>query len=270
VSGELGPVIELAGDNAGRIRAFLEILTALPRNPPWVLVGGFAVNIRIQRLHRLTNDIDTISANQTQFVELLLADPTSDRISPGKIWFGAEPRVEVDVMSSTEGDPLPESPSDRAFALVRRQAMATAEDVKVKLIDSTATTTSTARIPVATPASLLMLKAVALPRRSSGSYPEKVGSDTHDLVALVLDGDIPDLVRQIAAADSELARWVGDILVRRFTPEADLRYSVARMRAYAQGVGVGVVGPDELALLGEVGAGVVARLNSAKGANGDG
>jgi len=38
---------------------------------------------------------------------------------------------------------------------------------------------------VATVASLIALKAVAIPRRSASNNPQKVGSDIHDLVRLV-------------------------------------------------------------------------------------
>ena len=41
------------------------------------MIGGFAVNVRITHIHRLTNDIDMVSRDQAKFVELLVAEATA-------------------------------------------------------------------------------------------------------------------------------------------------------------------------------------------------
>ena len=59
-----GDRIELIADDGGRIAAFVDALARFPSEPRWALVGGFAVNVRIERVHRLTNDIDTSPATR--------------------------------------------------------------------------------------------------------------------------------------------------------------------------------------------------------------
>ncbi len=261
MSGESSRTVFLVDDRSGRIGSFVRVLAGLPRHPRWVLVGGFAVNVRIERLHRLTNDIDTVSANQTEFVELLLQDPENASISTGRVLVGPDPQIEVDVMPSTDGEPLPKLPSDRAFALARRHALSTSEELTLHVVDLRGNTVNGAQVAVATAASLVIMKAVALPRRQDGSYPHKVGSDTHDLVRLALDGNLETLAATIAATEPELAHWVGDLLVQRFSAERDLRYSVARMRSYTRGVGIETLIPDDLELLGHLGQTVLGLID---------
>ena len=38
------------------------------------VIGGFAVNMRITHVHRLTNDLDTVSRDQASLVEILVAE----------------------------------------------------------------------------------------------------------------------------------------------------------------------------------------------------
>ena len=73
-------------------------------------------------MHRATNDVDTVTHDQTRLVEMLLALPTTESLSTAKVQFH-DPEVEVDVMASTEGTELPIRDADRAFALARRFAM---------------------------------------------------------------------------------------------------------------------------------------------------
>ena len=56
MSGE-HPAAALVGDVAGAIAAFVRTLDQLPAEPRWVLVGGFAVNLRVAALHRITADL---------------------------------------------------------------------------------------------------------------------------------------------------------------------------------------------------------------------
>jgi hypothetical protein len=61
VSGELPERIVVEADGTGTVASFVRALGTLPREHRWVLVGGFAVNLRISTLHRLTGDVDTPS-----------------------------------------------------------------------------------------------------------------------------------------------------------------------------------------------------------------
>ena len=128
-----GDVVVLADDATGRVAAFVHTLTLLPDRPVWVLVGGLAVNFRLGRTHRATNDIDTVSDDQPGLIELLAAGH-AEQLSAAKVQLH-HPEVEIDVMESTDGVDLPAHPSDRAFALARRWTMATASAVELSAVD---------------------------------------------------------------------------------------------------------------------------------------
>lgn len=225
-----GDRVELVADTGGRIAAFVGALARFPTEPAWALVGGFAVNVRVARLHRLTNDIDTVAQDQTQFVELLVAEPDADRLDHAKLRFTAgDLPVDIDVMGDTLGEPLPAEPGDRAFALARRAVLPGSTVIELVVMDGTAEV-ATATVPVASTAGLIMLKAVAIPRRSASNNPQKVGSDIHDLIRLVALQDLEALAESIAGAGDELAAYVGSTLVKWFSPDHDLRYTLARLR----------------------------------------
>ena len=69
MSGE--PLVLLEIDPGGRLLAYVQTLARLPPSPTWVLIGGLAVNVRLARLHRSTNDIDTLTGNQPELVEIV-------------------------------------------------------------------------------------------------------------------------------------------------------------------------------------------------------
>ena len=54
-----GEAVVLAGYRGGRIPIFVTALARFPTEPQWAVIGGFAVNVRITHIHRLTNDIDS-------------------------------------------------------------------------------------------------------------------------------------------------------------------------------------------------------------------
>lgn len=127
-----GERVLLVGDTGGRIRSFVSALDRFPASPAWVVVGGFAVNVRIAQVHRLTNDLDTISAQQSELIEILLAQPGADQLDHAKLRFTGEmPAVDIDVMDDTSSHSLPREPGDRAFALARRYAMQTREQLAI-------------------------------------------------------------------------------------------------------------------------------------------
>lgn len=225
-----GDRIELIADDDGRIAAFVDALARFPTEPRWALVGGFAVNVRIERVHRLTNDIDTVARDQAQLVELLVAEPDADRLDAAKLRFtaGALP-VDIDVMADTDGLPLPTEVGERVFALARRAVLPAARITEL-VVTSGSTTVARANVPVASTASLILLKAVAIPRRSASNNPHKVGSDIHDLARLIDGQDLPALGAEIRATGDELSTWIGSTLVKWFSSDHDLRYTYARLR----------------------------------------
>lgn len=248
-----GEQVVLVGDAGGRIRSFVCALARFPSEPPWVVVGGFAVNVRLSEVHRLTNDLDTISSSQAQLVEILLDAPDADRLDHAKLRFtGVMPEVDIDIMDDTADHPLPAEPSDRAFALARRYAMEARELLEIVVFEA-GKVTAGASAPVASVTSLIALKSVSMPRRSSSNHPEKVGSDILDLVRLVEGHDLDLLAQTLAGLDAALAHWVGTTLVQWFSGDADQRYTLARLRRLSGGIDIrsideGVL--DVVAMLG--------------------
>ena len=222
-----GEAVILAGDRGGRIRSFVAALARFPAEPQRAVGGGFAVNVRITHIHRLTNDIDTVSRDQTKLVELLVAKPDADRLATARLQLEQDgTAVVVDVMADTSDTPLPAEASERAFALARRMALATSEPTELVAIEDE-DVVAKATAPIATTSSLIALKAVAIARRARGDSPQKVSSDIHDLVRLVQSSDFDPVVDAIATAEHELRGWVGgdigEALLTRTGPPIHLR-----------------------------------------------
>lgn len=235
------------------MRSFVSALSRFPREPRWAVVGGFAVNVRIARVHRLTNDLDTVSQDQASLVEILIADTETDRLDATKLRFtGGEMPVEIDVMGDMADVPLPLEPSERAFALARRLALTTSEWIDLLVAEDGQIVADTSA-PVATVASLVALKTVAIPRRSASKNPQKVGSDIHDLVRLVHGHDLDAMASEISEAGDELRGWVADTLVKWFSPDQDLRYTFARLRRLAGSTDADAITEDDLAVVAELG-----------------
>lgn len=248
-----GDAVLLTDTPAGRIAVLVGVLRRFPATPRWVLVGGLAVNVRLARPHRVTNDVDTVSGDQPKLIELLASSDDAVRLSAAKVELG-EPSVEVDVMESTEGAALPAEPGERAFALARRWAMQTASAVSLGVVDANGAITAEADLAVASVPALIALKTVAIPRRRAGSYPEKIGSDIQDLYRLVERAPFGELVVAFSTLEAEARAWVATSLARGFREgSADLRYAAMRMRRFSDNVDSRAIEEDDLALLGELG-----------------
>ena len=248
-----GDAIILVGDRGGRIRSFVDALTRFPAEPQWSVVGGFAVNIRINHVHRLTNDLDTVSRDQTSLVEILLTELDAERLNAAKLQFDQDgTNVVIDVMADTANVPSPIEPGERAFALARHMALATSEWTGLQVVEGR-DIIAEANAPIATVPALIVLKTVAIPRRSRGNSPDKVGSDIHDLVRLVQGCDFDAVDHVISEAGDELREWVGNTLVKWFSPVQDLRYTYARLRRLARSTDAEVLTEDDLATVAELG-----------------
>ncbi len=248
-----GDTVLLTDAPTGRIAELVGVLRRFPVTPRWVLVGGLAVNVRLARPHRVTNDVDTVSADQPKLVELLASHADAVRLSAAKVEMG-EPSVEVDVMESTEGAALPAEPGERAFALARRWTMRTASAVELRVADANGAITAEAGLAVASVPALIALKTVAIPRRRDGRYPEKIGSDIQDLYRLVGSAPFHELIAAFGTLEGEARVWVAASLRRGFEEgSADLRYAAMRMRRFSDNVDSRAIEEDDLALLGEFG-----------------
>ena len=246
------PVVLVSG-RGGHIRSFVGALARFPAEPQWAVVGGFAVYVRITDVHRVTNDLDTVSRNQPSLVEILVAEPDADRLAAAKLQLNqGGAAVIVDVMADTADEPLPAEPGERAFALARRMALATSESTELVVVEDEAVVAKTSA-PITTASSLIALKAVAIPHRSQSNHPEKVGSDIHDLVRLVQGCDFDKTVASITGASAELRDWVGTTLVKWFSPDQDLRYTFARLRQLARSPDAQALIEGDLAIVAELG-----------------
>jgi hypothetical protein len=255
VSGEgLGDdQVLLEDDAAGHVAAYIRTLLRLPADPPWILVGGLAVNARVGRTHRATNDIDTVSSDQNRLVEVLVAFPDAEPISAAKVQFH-NPEVEVDVMDSTDSKELPPGKRERAFALARRFAMGSATLMTIGTIEPSGRVTDRVPVQVASRVARIVLKTLSFPERIDGSHREKAGSDIQDLYRLVEGTDLDLLAGEIAASGPELTAFVGSELQHYFGAEtADLRYSFVRMRALARNADSGGITEAALSTLGILG-----------------
>ncbi len=248
-----GESVVLESDLAGQIRSFVDALNRFPTKPPWAVVGGFAVYVRITEVHRVTNDLDTVTRNQPSLVEILAAGPGAERLAAARLQIiqdGAA--VVVDVMGDTSDTPLPGDPGERAFALARRMALSTRESTELLVLEDETVVARTSA-PIATASSLIALKAVSIPQRSQSSNPAKVGSDIHDLVRLVHNSDFDDAVDSISGAGAELRDWVGTTLVKWFSPSQDLRYTFARLRRLTSSPDAEALTEEDLTIVAELG-----------------
>jgi hypothetical protein len=248
-----GDVVHLEDDESGRVAAYIRTLLRLPLDPPWILVGGLAVNARVGRTHRATNDIDMVSPDQDRLVEILVAFPDAESISAAKVQFH-DPEVEVDVMDSTDSKELPPAERDRAFALARRFAMRSASSVTISAVDGASRIMHQAHIRVASRAALVVLKTLSFPERIDGNYRLKAGSDIQDLYRLVERTDLDELAQAIAGSGPELTTFIGAELRHYFSADTtDLRYVHARMRSFARNVDSAGISEAMLSTLGVLG-----------------
>ena len=262
-----GEAIILADDAARHASGFVAALAALPAGlPSWAIIGGFAVYARLARVHRATGDVDTVTEHQDELVALVVAQPSGERLRTGKVRLAG---VEIDVMAVPREDDEPVgSPSERAFHLVRRYALTTATQERVIVVDPAPARTGQgptmireeATVPIAGPGALVLLKAVALPRRSGTRRGEKVVSDTQDLLRLVTSRGLDFLMTDIYGAPEELVIYAGRVLTKRCGDDGS--YLLAMLRR------AGVVGieADDLALVAELGRLLVASAAAGKGA----
>lgn len=245
MSGDRPPIHLEAG--AGSVLAnAVEALSRFPNEPPWVLVGGVAVFIRLGSVTRPTADADTVARSQAELIERLIADEPATVVTGGELEMSVGGgTIEIDVMDLAD-DPLPGDAERRAFALARRYALETAVTERVIVSDSESVVVD-ARIPVASTAALVALKTVSMVRRQHGNSPQKVGSDIHDLVRLVGSSGARTVATDLVA-DGALAKWVAGQLHRAFG--TDLRYTQLRLRTNDRSAGAQALGDAEVEAAG--------------------
>lgn len=181
-----GETITLYAAGGSDVVRFVESIDRLATDmPDWVLIGGIAVVLRLRKEHRATIDVDALTRSSQRMVELLglSASPR------GAHRFVVPVDTPLDVMEVGLVPDPDEVPSDEyAFAVVRAWAFDTAERVRVEVTSPNGDMLASASMRIATPAALVALKSVSLPRRAKSANPAKLMSDTIDLFALIRDG----------------------------------------------------------------------------------
>lgn len=131
MSGEARIVV--AADQAGFLVRALQSLSRLPGElPPWAVVGGLGVYLRIGGVHRATDDLDTVSADRTRCLEVLIEAGAEQ----GRRGLTLPGGVHLDVIGLREASE-PGSPVE----LARRWALDTAESLTVAVVTGAETIT---------------------------------------------------------------------------------------------------------------------------------
>ena len=173
------PIVRLATDGDGILARLIGAVDVFGRAalPPWALVGGLAVMVRLAQAHRVTADVDTVADDDARQVAPALAVLAREQHGTATgSRFVLEDGTKIDVITtgSWTATELPDDELDRAFILSHWWAVATGEILDLRVIDGVHTT-ATATTPVATPVALVACKLQSCRRRQRD--PAKAASD---------------------------------------------------------------------------------------------
>jgi hypothetical protein len=219
VSGD-GTSVTLVGAEASRLVTALHTFAA-QNVPPFTLVGGLAVMARLERSHRVTTDIDTVTsgAERDDFLEIIGGTGIVAGEGPNEGQRLYIDGVKVDVIPTGELDldGFDELPSDDAlFVLAHYWAMSTSTSMSIS--DETGVGVA---CRVALPAALVAMKLHALEGRRGDRAP-KIASDTRDIYLLLERFDRDGAVGSgIARGPQPLAPLVEAAVVRQLIDGAD-------------------------------------------------
>jgi hypothetical protein len=179
-----GDAIRLAG-NAFLVRA-LQALGELPSSlPDHAIIGGLAVMVRLQQAHRVTGDIDLVSADESRTIQLLVDGDATRTRNGVRLPSG----IDLDLIDASDPGVTPGIATDEierraiegqlAFSHALRSA--TLVDISVSTPDLRP---ASAEVRVATTGDLVALKLHAAldPRRDA----TKRSSDLYDLARILL------------------------------------------------------------------------------------
>jgi len=173
--------IDLPADSASLLAVVQTVLSG--EVPDAALIGGLAVTARVASTtgYRATNDVDFVTADDAPptFLEVITA---RHRIKAPIVISG----IKVDVIPTydvTEVDLADIDDGPRLFVASHRWALDTAETVTLRC--TTATTTTTVDVRLATPAALVAAKSHAVGFARSQRRATKHASDLLDVYRLV-------------------------------------------------------------------------------------
>lgn len=208
-----GDVVALDGPVAGGWASrFIEALRSIVDeigHEGFALIGGLAVMTRLGGAYRATDDIDTATEQMDDEPHSRLFILTHDaaglpRPLPGG---GKVDCIEVGNVAASDLDPgdLPEDASERAFCVAHRWAFDGARSV-VLSANAAVDRRIEARCRVATPAALVAMKLVAIPRRR-GVRPEKRSTDLADLFSFLTVGNVRQIADDLRLSPHGLGDW---------------------------------------------------------------
>lgn len=178
--------------------------------PPFAVIGGVAVTVRLGRAVRATADLDAVTDQRCTptALEVLRArgDATYDAADPHTITIaGAEVQFQ-DVEPVDDADVAHLDDKDLLYVAGHAHALAAA--TRMRLLANDAQIEAT--VPVATTGALLATKLHAYLDRRRVAGPDKRPGDLWDIYNLLHLGG--DAAADLAAADPSLARVVATIL----------------------------------------------------------
>lgn len=200
-----GPV---AGGWASRFIEALESIVDQVGSESFALIGGLAVMTRLGGAYRATDDIDTATEQMSDEPHSRLFVLTHDAAGLAKPLPGGGKVdcIEVGGVAAIDLDPadLPEDANERAFCVAHRWAFDGARPVilSANAVDRRVEV----QCRVATPAALVAMKLVAIPRRR-GVRPEKRSTDLADLFSLLTVGNVRQIADDLRQSPHGLGDW---------------------------------------------------------------
>jgi hypothetical protein len=247
-----GDVVILDGPVAGGWAArFVEALKSIVDEigpESFALIGGLAVMTRLGGAYRVTDDIDTATERMRDEPHSRLFVLTHDAAGLAKPLSGGGKVdcIEVEDVAAIDLDPadLPEEANERAFCVAHRWAFDGAGPV-ILSANMAADRRIEVQCRVATPAALVAMKLVAIPRRK-GVRLEKRSTDLADLFSLLTVGNIRQIADDLRRSPHGLGDWCAQEI--RILMVGDATRSA---QAIAAGGLPGRVEPADVASAGE-------------------
>jgi hypothetical protein len=249
VSGD--PIVRLPAHGDGTLARLVHAVEVFGQAalPPWVVVGGLAVMVRLAAAHRVTADVDTVADDDAGLVGpalAILAREQHGTLTGSRFVLEDGTSVDVITTGSWTTPELPDDELDRAFILSHWWAVATGEAVGLRVV-SGADTVAAASAQVATPAALIACKLQSCRQRRRA--PAKAASDIYDIYRLLVEHDGNGAVATaLAHGPADLGPWCADALTETLIDDA--ARSARRLSVSARGPSMGQVSALDLQVVG--------------------
>lgn len=257
MSGEV--LLSDEGGVATRLVTALATLTAQVRPGTFALIGGLAVMTRLRSVHRVTDDIDSVTeqfGDDPSDVAIVLGESGRSavrRLVEGvkidHIDVGDRPAIQIPAAE------LPENDWDRAFVLAHRWGLDAASPVTISAVGNRVVLSSVTCL-AASPASLVAMKLQSAPRRPAVRV-HKAANDYLDLHRLLSNVELlPEVAEDLAThAPHDLGTWAIERIRIEFIERAD-----HTARAIGRGGPANLVSADEIEATGTAFLARVANL----------